>query len=242
MGSAVRMSTPAHSTARPASTSTIDLLTLAITAIASAAAAYICSQIWKPGTLPSAALMPVLVALIKEALARPTHAVAHAVPVRGVVRSATRTDEPLEPVTERVAQQGEIAGPSRARRAWKTAIVTGLLGFLVGAVIITVPELVLGQPASGGGSGTTLFGGQHGAREPAAPTDTTTTTTTTPAETVTVPPAETVTVPEPSSTTTTTVPETQSTPVPRTPAPPTTTQPPPTTTTPAPVTPPQPPG
>src|SRR5688572_25148241 len=44
----------------------IDLPTLVITAVASAAAAYTCSKIWAPGTLASAAFMPVLVALLKE--------------------------------------------------------------------------------------------------------------------------------------------------------------------------------
>lgn len=189
----------------------IELSTLVITAVASACAAYVTSVVWAPGTLASAALTPVIVALVKEALARPAQAVTRAVPVRGVVRSA-REDEragpvqPFEPVDERVAQQGQVVGPSGgfSRRAWQTAIITGLLGFLVAAVIITVPEFVAGKSASGSGQ-TTLFGGQKRSSTPA--TDTTTTTTpaqteTAPAtQTVTVPPVETTTVP-PAQTTT----------------------------------------
>jgi hypothetical protein len=215
------MSTPAPSPSHSSSTSGVDLPTLAITAIASAAAAFVCSQFWARGTLASAALTPVLVALIKEALARPAQVVSQAVPVRGVVRSASHPDE-FEPVPERVAQQGEVRGRSGARpaRSWRMAIITGLLGFLVCAVIITVPELVSGKATSGGGRGTTLFGGEQSSPEPATPTDTSTTTN--PAETITVPPAETITVPPAS---TTTVPPVQTTPKLPTPEPSTTTEP-----------------
>jgi hypothetical protein len=223
------MPTSALSTSR-SSSSTVDLATLAITAIASGVAAFVCSQIWARGTLASAAVTPVLVALLKEALARPAHVVTQAVPVRGAVRGATRQDEGLDPFPERVAQQGELRGRSRSRhaRSWQTALVTGLLGFLVCAVIITVPELVAGKATSGGGRETTLFGGEQSSREPATPTDTTTTTT--PAETITVPPAETVTVPPAS---TTTVPPVQTTPELTTPEP-STTEPDPATTVPEP--------
>ena len=233
------MSTSTSSTAQTASTSSVDLPTLAITAIASASAAYVCSQIWAPGTLASAALMPVLVALLREGLARPTYAVTRAVPVRGTVRSARSVDPSAAPAAdapdERVAQSGEVRGESRSprRRAWRSAVLTGLLGFLVAAVIITGPEFVAGQAASGGDRATTLFGGQPSSPTPATtqttttPTDTTTTPATTPTETVTVPPETTVTVP-PAQTTTVppveTVPPVQTTPV----------QPPPGTTTPVP--------
>jgi hypothetical protein len=189
----------------------VDLQTLVITAVASACAAYVTSEVWAPGTLASAAITPVIVALVKEALAKPADVVTRAVPVRGVVRSAGRADEPFDPIQpfepedERVAQHGELLGSSRAfpRHAWKVAIITGLLGFLVAAVIITVPEFVAGGSASGDRQ-TTFFGGQKKSAEP-----TTTTTTTTPEETETapveptlsVPPVETTTVPPPETTT-----------------------------------------
>ena len=213
---------PATRTAAPPSPSSqgIDIKTLLITAVSSAAAAYTCSKLWAPGTLAAAAFTPVLVAVIREALAKSTAVVAKAVPVRGVVRSAqpegprlpggawSAADladagaaepaggEPLpveDPIT-RVAQPGEIAyhDAGRRRRNWRVAIVTGLLGFLVAAVLFTVPELVAGESASGGGRSTTLFGGSKGAT--GTPADTTTTTTT-PTKTVTTPEEETVTVP-----------------------------------------------
>jgi hypothetical protein len=189
----------------------VELSTLIITAVASAAAAYVTSEVWAPGTLASAALTPIIVALVKEALSRPARAVTRAVPVRGVVRSTSPEDEAAkrfaryEPVDERVAQHGEIAGSSGSfrRRAWQTAVVTGLLGFLVAAVIITVPEVVAGKAASGGGH-TTLFGGEQRSSTPATTTTTTTTEqteTAPPTQTLTIPPVETTTVP-PAQTTT----------------------------------------
>jgi hypothetical protein len=214
----------------PSQTSTrgggVDLPTLVVTAVASAAAAYVTSQIWAPGTLAAAAFTPVLVALLKEMLVKPVEVVTRAVPVRGVVRSASSTGEPAdaphekpEAIEARIAQLGEAPGssrPGRARRNWQLAVITGLLGFIIAAVIITVPELVAGSSASGGGRDTTFFGGEKGASS--APTDTTTTTTTTPDETETVPPASTVTVPPPAETIT--VPPPSPTPVPEEQTPP----------------------
>ena len=200
----------------------VDLPTLAITAAASATAAYVCSKLWAPGTLGAAATMPVLIALLKEAYAKPAHVVTRAVPVRGVVRSSPSAGAPDEPASlpespqERVPQPGEIRGRSRPvpRHAWKMAFLTGLLGFVVAAVIITVPEIVAGQSAAGDRQ-TTFFGGKQGAAGDADETN----TTTEPTETVGAPASPTVTV-APSQTTTvppaqtTTLPPAQTTPVP----------------------------
>src|SRR3954467_7566234 len=66
----------------------IELTTLFLSAVASAAAAYITSKIWAPGTLFSAAMSPVIVALVKEGLRKPTEKVVNVVPV--VVPSPSR--------------------------------------------------------------------------------------------------------------------------------------------------------
>jgi hypothetical protein len=210
----------------------VDVKTLFLTAIASAAAAYTCSRLWAPGTLAAAAFTPVLVALIKEALAKSTAVVTRAVPVKGVVRSARpEGPQPYDPTLEqpafaepqptaaqRVAQPGEIQyHGGRGMRGWRLAVVTGLLGFLVCAVVFTVPELIAGKSAAGGGQDTTLFGGGKSHRSgPAVTTQTTTgpakTVTEPSSTTVTVPPPKTVTVPPstvttpPATTPTTTVP------------------------------------
>ncbi|MFP5362609.1 MAG: hypothetical protein ACLGI5_07750 [Thermoleophilia bacterium] len=192
-----------------------------ITAAASATAAYVCSKIWAPGTLGAAATTPVLIALLKEAYAKPADVVTRVVPVRGVVRStAPGGDEPYDPVRPepvqpaasvagRVPQPGEVQGRSRGRagHAWKMAVVTGLLGFLIAAVIITVPEFITGSSAAGGDRQTTFFGGDSGSSDSEESQDETTTTAPDdteglpPAGTVTVPPAQTTTVP-PAQTTT----------------------------------------
>ena len=208
------------SASKTSSSGGVDFQTLVITAVASAAAAYVTSEIWAPGTLASAAITPVIVALVKEGLAKPANVVTRAVPVRGVVRSARRVDEPYDPVQpfepeeERVAQHGEIPGSSSAfpRRAWRMAVITGLLGFVVAAVIITVPDLVAGKSVFGGGRDTTLFDPHKKSSPPATTTTTTETQTETapPTNTVTVPPVETTTVPPAE---TTTVPPTATTPV-----------------------------
>jgi hypothetical protein len=198
----------------------VDLPTLVVTAIASAAAAYVTSVIWAPGTLAAAAFTPVLVALLKEALFKPVEVVTRAVPVRGVVRSAPapgqdggfeQPRETPEEIEERIAQLGEAPGASRAPvLRWKAAIVTGLLGFLVAAVIITVPELASGNSLFGGERDTTFFSKQHSSSG-ATDTHTTTTPPTTtepqtetvpPASTVTIAPQETITVPPPAPSTT----------------------------------------
>jgi hypothetical protein len=222
----------------------LDVRTLFITACASAGAAYACSKIWAPGTLASAAFTPVLVALIKQALDKPTEVVARAVPVKGVVRSASgpgsepptevraadgagavaAPESPLaheDPAT-RVAQSGEIQyhGARRGLRGWRLAVVTGLLGFVIATVVLTVPELVAGRSATDGARDTTIFGGGGKDRGSSAPATTTIQTTTAPTRTVTLPPAETVTVPPPRTVTTPaqTTPQTTTTPTTTVPA------------------------
>lgn len=213
------MSAQPQSRSSPTFRTGIDLPTLLITAVASATAAYTTSQIWRPGTLATAAITPVLIALIKEALARPTEAVTKAVPLRGVVRSAPPPPPDGEPAaprepppTQRIPQSGEIAyhDEGRSARRWRLALVTGLLGFVIAALALTIPELVAGQSAAGGGRTTTLFGGDDDRRD-----EERTRTTTEPARTVTVE-TRTVIVPEEETTTeppatTTTVPSTTTT-------------------------------
>jgi hypothetical protein len=70
---------PAPPQAAPADRG-IDLTTLVLSAIASAAAAYVTSKIWARGTLLSAAMSPVIVALVKEGLRKPTEVITNVVP------------------------------------------------------------------------------------------------------------------------------------------------------------------
>ena len=119
-----REQTPHHSE--------VDLLTLVITAIASAAAAFITSKVWAPGTLASAAFTPVIIAVAKEALRKPADVVV-----------AGRTG----------------GGDGRFHHHWRRAAITGLAGFAIFAVVITVSELAAGNSVTDKERGTTLFGG-----------------------------------------------------------------------------------
>jgi hypothetical protein len=211
-----------------------------ITAIASAVAAYVCSKVWSPGTLASAAFTPVLVALVKEALRRPTEVVTTAVPPvlpgrqrRGQAAAPAPTatggrDEPQpgadlpQPAIVAVSPPPITYHRTTSRRAhWRIALITGLLGFALCAAVYTVPELLAK------GQGTTLFGGggKHVTRtistesttviKPGKTVTTTapTTTATTPATTPTQPSTEaTPTAPTVAPTATTTAPTTPTTP------------------------------
>jgi hypothetical protein len=103
---------------------------------------------------------------------------------------------------------------TRGRRLrWRLAVITGLLGFGIAVLAVTVPELIAGQ-SLGGSHKTTIFGGGHRHhRTSTTPTTTsttststqrTTTTETTPTQTTTVTRTQTVTTPTPTTPTQTT--------------------------------------
>jgi hypothetical protein len=115
-------------------------------------------------------------------------------------------------------EEGSTATPyrvyrrrSRRRTWWAVGLVTGVLGFVVAAVAITVPELVGGGSVAGTGS-TTLFGHHHGRSASSGRQDTTTTTTptttsgrqTTPSATTEQRPQSTTTTPQSTTPTQTT--------------------------------------
>ncbi|WP_445152478.1 hypothetical protein [Baekduia sp. Peel2402] len=204
----------------------VDLATLFISAIASAAAAYITSKIWAPGTLVSAAFTPVIVALVKEGLRKPTQVITNVVPTVAPSKwtragaddpGLVVEQEPVEPETPApvvlpTGGMSEIKVHStRGRRLrWRLAVVTGLLGFGIAVLAFTVPELIAGQ-SIGGSHKTTIFGGHHTKKKSSktktttsttsTSTQKTTTTETTPTETTTVTQTETVTTPQTETTT-----------------------------------------
>jgi hypothetical protein len=215
----------------PAAGGAHDVRTLITTAAASALAAFICSKVWAPGTLASAAFTPVAVALFREALNKPTAVVTQALPAAlpitrrgsGADPSAWDPDHdptrvhPTGPASDqdptrvhRAVPPGEQptrvspavgpAGPgpvgvepvqvhaattTNRRRRWQIAIVTGLLGFVIAALLITVPEVIAGK------DGTTVF--QGGRSNTPAKKDTPPAATTTVVQQVTTAPQETVT-------------------------------------------------
>ena len=127
----------------------LSVRTLAIASAASALATYLVPMIWRPGTIAAAAATPVIVALISEALSRPADHVSQAGRLVRVPRRRFAIRE-LDPV---------------ARRRLRLAVVTGLLAFLVVAVVITTTELATGEAVSGGGHRTSLLGGEADSSE-----------------------------------------------------------------------------
>lgn len=163
------------------------VLTLAIASVSSVVAAILASRLWGPGTLLGAAATPVVITLVGELLKRPAERIT-------VVRGSRTGAEPLERATPAALEAGDLAPRSTyrpRRRAIVIALVTGLLAFGIGAVVLTSTELIFGSSSFGSGSGrTTILGGPAKDRSPtttpqpdAGPTVTTQTTT----ETTTAP-------------------------------------------------------
>lgn len=158
--------------------------TLAVASVASATAAAVTSQLWIHGTWIAAALTPVLVALLSEAIHRPTQRIARArtsnrpIPPASPVppgrpvppaRPGAR-DEPLPrratpgPVPVRVYRQPTGRAPRR-RLALGVVAATAAIAFLIAVVAITAADLLAGD-SIGKGSGTSTFvGGGGGAKK-----------------------------------------------------------------------------
>lgn len=189
-------------------------LTLLIASASSVVAALVVSKIWGPGTLIGAAATPIIVTLVGDLLHRP----AEKITVVRVTPSGTRVRERVDPADAPVGSviaQDEMAATSvhraRNRRPLVIALVTGLVAFVIGALVLSTTELVFGGKLGSGGGSTTYFrGGAHATRTRttttppaatgAAPTTTQTTTTTTTVPAPTPPPA-TATAAPPATTT-----------------------------------------
>ncbi len=152
--------------------SNLDLITLAAAAVASAVAAYFTSQVWSGGALFSAALTPVIVALVKEAVTRPADKL-QTVRVQRTTRAPQppppprppgppQPDDPTEPAPPPPEPTGAMSVYKTAgRHRWRAAVLTGVVAFVIVVLVYTVPELVAGKSiARGGNHATTLFGGK----------------------------------------------------------------------------------
>ena len=167
----------------------ISVLTLAIAAASAVAAAIVVSKFWENGTLWATAMTPVIVTLVKEALERPAQRitdVSGAIP-RPRPLAGRGQPEPLvvEEVEPRPGEPPRAAGyRTYAPRAkhWKIALATGVLAFVIAALVLTVPELVAGNSVGGGGRNTTIFGGGS-SKESEQEKEPTSTQETAPAET-----------------------------------------------------------
>jgi hypothetical protein len=147
--------------------------TLTIASVASASAAAVTSQLWIAGTWIAAALTPVLVTLISEALHRPTERVARAwtaereprgraefraqTATRGEPAAVTGTEGPVRMYrqTSRGVAQSERGRPvlSGRRIPWRAVLLTAAAAFVIAIGTITVIDL-----ASSGSVNTTPLG------------------------------------------------------------------------------------
>jgi hypothetical protein len=141
----------------------LSIRTHAIASVASAAAAVVTSQFWVHGTWIAAAMTPVIVSLVSEILHRPTEAVARRVTTNRAALMPREPEPGLEPVPDHMTVYGGARSrprsPSRRKKfAVGLVATTGVLGFAIAAVALTVPELITGQPIGKGNGGTTIFG------------------------------------------------------------------------------------
>src|SRR4051794_10232468 len=151
----------------------LDLLTLVIASASAVVAALVVSHFWGAGTIAATAATPVIVALVREGLARPAQRITEvsaraptaASRVLGARSEAAGPTIVAEEDGAGDPQAGEdrvYRGAGRSRRAWKVALLTGLVAFVVAALAITLPELVAGKAILGGSSHkTTLFRGSR---------------------------------------------------------------------------------
>jgi hypothetical protein len=191
------------------SSSGISFQTLIIASLSSLAAAVFIHEVWRSGAIIGAAVTPVIVGIVGEALRRPAERLtavrdggrklpgdrAHDV----APASRERGDDPFGLWEEQRAKR------SRGRTWLVLGIVTGVIGFAVAAFALTGSELLFGGSVAGGPKKTTIFGGSR--TTTTTTVQTVTRTTTTPTVTQTVPVA-------PSTTTTPTVTQPQTTTVP----------------------------
>ena len=150
--------------------------TLMIASVASASAAAVTSQLWIAGTWVAAAVTPVLVALLSEALHRPTERIAQKwtsdQPALGKRAASPREavapphGDPLQPSEAEPAPA--TAGPMRVYRqptartprrhiALGVVAATAAIAFAVAVIALTAGDLLSGGSIGKGGGRTTLF-------------------------------------------------------------------------------------
>ena len=158
----------------------INTRTLTIASVASASAAAVTSQLWIHGTWIAAAVTPVLVTLLSEALHRPTERIARAwtsdQPALSRRAASPREPvaaphgDPLQPRHAELAPPETASGPVRVYRqptdsaprrriAIGAVAATAAIAFLIAVVALTAGDLVSGGSIGKGGARTTFWGG-----------------------------------------------------------------------------------
>jgi hypothetical protein len=185
------------------SSSGISAQTLVIASASSLAAAIVVHKIWQGGAIVGAAVTPIIVGIVGEALRRPVDRLSA---VReGGRRLPPERENDVAPVSRQRGDDPFGLWEDRRRRSrgrtWLAiGAITGILGFAIGAFMLTGSELVFGGSVASP-KRTTLFSGGGAS--------TTTTVQTVVTQTTTTPATVTQTVPTPApQTATQTVPTT----------------------------------
>ncbi|SRR6266511_860772 len=169
---------PAPASAEREEERRLNTRTLTIASVASATAAAVTSQLWIAGTWIAAALTPVLVALISEAVHRPTERIARAwtadretrasraqSPTRDEPAAVTGTPGPVR-VYRQTGRGSALSGrrPQLSRRkiAIGGVVVTAAIAFVIGMAALTTVDLVSGGSVGKGSGRTTFFSGNKG--------------------------------------------------------------------------------
>lgn len=158
----------------------LSVTTLAISSLAALLAAVIVSLFWERGTLIATAVTPVIVALVSEGLAKPADKLEEAAssvvaktPLGDVLHDHDGAggtpdelrpgDAPADPALADAAEKPDPAAAeptdhgTRNRRI-VIALITGVLAFIIAAVVLTGTEMATGG-SLGTSNRTTLFGG-----------------------------------------------------------------------------------
>ncbi|HEX2085184.1 MAG TPA: hypothetical protein VHF89_05840 [Solirubrobacteraceae bacterium] len=114
----------------------LSLPTLVIASLSSLAAALFIHKFWQAGAILGAAVTPVIVALVSEALRKPVDVIS--------ARTGRTTVNPPPVVEPREDQFGIWEEQRRRPLHLKIALATGVVAFLIAAFFLTGAELVLG--------------------------------------------------------------------------------------------------
>ena len=166
----------------------LSVQTLIIASLASLTAAIVVHEVWQGGAILGAAITPVIVAVVSEALRKPAKAVTT---IREERVQRTRSNPRVQPEGERAASATRAQRPAAPpppeferpdpfgiwqadRRSWrdrvrgrplKVALATGLAAFAIVAVALTGSELVFGGGVGGGGDRLTIVPGKQKKRD-----------------------------------------------------------------------------
>jgi hypothetical protein len=166
----------------PETKSGLSIQTLVISSLSAVAAAIVVPLFWERGSLFATAVTPIVVAIVSEALSRPAKVISTAAP-RVTKRAASRSPTPVvgrpEAPPPRWGPEEDPFGlrsePAPKRSPVRIAVVTGLIGALIGAAAVTATELaIFGHQIGNPERSTGLLGGKPRRADPTpAPSQTT---------------------------------------------------------------------